>query len=270
MLKKLIKYDFKAVFKYWWIAALSVLVLCVSAAFAFESLLYKKNTSDSEQAFLIVLVCFAFFAIIAFSIINFILLFKRFKNNLFSDEGYLTFTLPVKRSSILTSKLITNVVFDVMTVIVILLGVFVMVTLASEYEIFNIISMFFSELWQLLGMYLVIYAICILALLLLITVFSVLVLFICITCAYTITKKSRVLVGIGIYYGINFVISSFSNMFLNSSFEHLSKWLFVLPESSSKAAIVLILLAAIAFVALLCMLVYTIEYYILDRKLNLE
>ena len=51
-------------------------------------------------------------ALYAVPIINVIFITKRTATEMFSDKGYLTFTLPVKRETLLASKLITAVIFE--------------------------------------------------------------------------------------------------------------------------------------------------------------
>lgn len=49
MLKKLLKYDLKAVFKYWWIAAISTLGLSVLGGFAVTVLRDTVSTEPEKR-----------------------------------------------------------------------------------------------------------------------------------------------------------------------------------------------------------------------------
>ena len=117
MLLKLLKYDLRSVFKYWWIAALSTLGLSVLGGFCILILDSSiiANVYQILAGFAMGVVILGF---VAFLILSQILVFMRYYKNFFSDEGYLTFTLPVKRTHLITSKLITATLNIVCTAIV--------------------------------------------------------------------------------------------------------------------------------------------------------
>ena len=92
MLKKLLKYDFNAIFKYWWIGALTTFILSFVGAGCGSILETEKDLPESVSIFAtigLVLIVLSFFA---FIIMNALLVYIRFYKHLFSDEGYLTFT----------------------------------------------------------------------------------------------------------------------------------------------------------------------------------
>ena len=107
MLKKLLKYDLKSVFKYWWIAAIASLGLSAAGGFCISVMMAEKDVPALIAVLIVLTLLFSIIGIVAFSILSYILLYVRFYKNFFTDEGYLTFTLPVKRSQLLNSKLIT-------------------------------------------------------------------------------------------------------------------------------------------------------------------
>ena len=102
MLKKLLKYDLKAVFKYWWIAAISTLGLSVLGGFAVTVLRDTVSTEPEKKVPIILEILssialpLVYLGFIALGILTVIMIFARYYKNFFSDEGYLTFTLPVK------------------------------------------------------------------------------------------------------------------------------------------------------------------------------
>ena len=119
MLKKCFKYDFKSVFKIWWIAAVTVLGLSVPAGIAYESL--REHFKDPARRFIWEnsAVGAFWFSVMAILILTSVLVAVRFHINFFSDEGYLTFTLPVKRSTLLFSKILSGYVFYALTALVV-------------------------------------------------------------------------------------------------------------------------------------------------------
>ena len=102
MLRKLLKYDFKYIFKIW--LALSVLSVPMSA---FGGFCLPMSIQGSEfDGFFIFGTIISFFVIFGAALIPFVMSLYRFYLNLYTDEGYLTFTLPVKKSDLLLSKFI--------------------------------------------------------------------------------------------------------------------------------------------------------------------
>lgn len=64
--------------------------------------------------------------IVAIFIITFIVTIQRFYKNLIGEEGYLMFTLPVKESSLIFSKLIVATMWNLGSVLVTLISIFVL------------------------------------------------------------------------------------------------------------------------------------------------
>ena len=140
MLKKLLKYDFKAM--------LNVL-LPVYVVLIFLSLFNRLAEFLSDK--LSILQIPAGFISIVYVIVligtpiaTFIIAITRYYRNLAGDEGYLMHTLPVTKKDLVLSKLISYFVTMLVSVIVALLGLFI-----GEYGIrfdsdtlHNIISMF--------------------------------------------------------------------------------------------------------------------------------
>ena len=122
---------------------------------------------------------------------------------------------------------------------------------------------------QALGAYAIVYAIEIVLIGIFVALSSILLLYICITLASIIVKKAKVVAAIGIYYGAYTAVSFaaqliyiFGMMFLSGTFANI-------PETAMMGAASLILLVLLMFVAVLCVSLYLLEYYLLDKKLNL-
>lgn len=275
MLRKLLKYDLKSVFKYWWIAAISSLVLSVSGGGCISILNSERELPAAMNVLAVIALFLVIFSYMAFSILSVILVFTRFYKNFFTDEGYLTFTLPVKRNQLLNSKLIMSTITMFCTGIMLIINVITMlcVGLADEIisiqflrNIFNGIQVIYDEL----GLYLIIYIIELLILLILCIIFSNLFLFACITIASIITKRAKVITAIGIYYAANSVFSFVIQMFYIFGIASLASWLRNMPRGSEYFVIALVLFGIILFIALFCALLYALQYWMIDRKLNLS
>ncbi|MBO7222678.1 MAG: hypothetical protein J6V70_00920 [Kiritimatiellae bacterium] len=275
MLKKLLKYDFKSVFKYWWIAAVICFTLAIVGGFSIYSLTKEPETPDAITLLSILGLLLVILGFAAFILLSGILVFVRFYKNFFTDEGYLTFTLPVSRLQLLNSKLITSVSTLFLTGTVCTINILTMFGIALHEIIFteefwNACAEFFISMQKELGLYTVVYIIEILALIIVSMIFSSLFLFCCITFASIITKKAKVLVAIGIYYVANSVFSFVLQIFILLGLPSLMAWTDKMSEYAAYPLITVFLLGIIFFLAVFCAILYILQYWMIDRKLNLN
>lgn len=274
MLGKLLKHDFKALFKYWWIAAIISLGLGVAAGFSIPIAISENDIPPILRVSTIIAIFVAIMGIGVFSAFSVVMIFIRFYKNLFTDEGYLTFTLPVKRASILNSKLISAVLFTIATSFIIFTAILTALLIGFSSEIFTVrflngLRDTVLEIYNYTGAYIYIYIVAAVLLYISVTTLSTLFLFNCITFASTITKKARVITSIAIYYVANSVFTSVLQILYLFSGSYIADKMDTLSENMYNPIISLILLCALVFVALINGILYTIEYYMLDRKLNL-
>jgi hypothetical protein len=280
MLKKLLKYDFKSVFKYWWIAAVSATALSVLGGFCLKILVdstAEETVFQPPEVLTIsssLLLMLTVMAISAFSVISAILLFVRFYKNFFTDEAYLTFTLPVKRSTHLNSKLILGFVTQLATGAVIILdaALIIVIGLADKIfkkEVWEEFILLAKEFFKEVDAYFWVFLLETLFIMLIISIAGLLFTYACITFASMITKKAKLITAIGIYYGATSVVSFVFSMIYLFGVDTIITFLDKLPENSANLIIVLIALVVLLFVAMICTLLYTFEQWMLDRKLNL-
>ncbi len=271
MLKKLLKYDLRYMFKIWWIGAVTVLGLGIIGGFCLNNLM----DTTSDNVYVKIFSGFFLFPMIigisAFSLYPTIVSFIRIYKNLFSDEGYLTFTLPVKLTSLINSKLISTIILQSSSVFVIILAIFLIFIGASnnfiedfKYAVDSIIGVF-----DYLGVYSIFYLVEIISLMLLASLFSVLFLFNCITFGCIIAKKAKVLASVAIYYAVNSVSSFVIQILVYTVSPGITVWISNFPEGNTKLCLSLFGLVAILFLAIICGLLYLLQYYMLERKLNL-
>ncbi len=273
MLKKMLHYDMKAVFKYWWIGAIVAFAAALVTAPAVEPLTSEKVTDATAIVSSLVIV-FAIFCLTAFLIVSEILIFAHFYKNLFTDQGYLTFTLPVKRTTLLNSKLITGVATMLATGLVSFISVgFVIVS--TFYD--DILEWFKEEgiefltaVWENSGGILIVGIIEIIALIILCTIFSVLFLFTCITIGAVITRKMKLLASIGVYYAGNSVMGIFGTIFSLCGMPAMITWLSELSSDEEIfSTLALIGLLLVLAMSVLCVTLYTLQLWFTDKKLNL-
>ncbi len=277
MLKKLLRYDFKAVFKYWWIVALSSVVLALAGGWSISIFGSEKDLPIILTVVATIVAIVAVMGAVAFSFITVIFVYTRFYKNFFTDEGYLTFTLPVKRGQLLNSKIITSVVASSLTGFVIFFDILIALAVGIPDVIFDkrlwkeVLDEFIFEVINGVGLgYFLIYILEILLALLLLSIFTTLFVFCCITVGSIIAKKAKIITSIGIYYAANSVFTFVVQMFGLFGIESLGVWLSRIDENHFAPVLALLLLCGILFIGVFCAVLYSLQYWLLDRKLNLS
>ncbi len=153
---------------------------------------------------------------VAVEIVAFIMVIRRFYTSFFTDEGYLTFTLPVTLNQHILSKLVVALIWQVLSGVCILVSSGMLVLAfrwaLNDEEAFMGLSDAFSELFSKLGAifaenfgeaFLPLFGIYALAS----VVYTICLLYFCISLACMLAKKHRLLMGILCGYGINWGFS---------------------------------------------------------------
>ena len=276
MLKKLLSYDFKAIFKYWWIGALTTLALSGVGAGCGSILETEKDLPGSVTIFATIGMVLVVLSIFAFILFSELLVYVRFYKHLFTDEGYLTFTLPVKRHQILTSKLISGFICGLLTFIVAAADAAIIILTTFRKDIFydgwyrDLVEGVKELVADFGGVNFVIQIIEVIIFCLLTLVLGILFTYLCITFAGAISKKSKLASAILIYYGATSVSSVFMYMFYFFGVDAVGGWMYDLSRNTELTLYPLFLLLAILFSATLCVGAYTLNYRLLDSKLNLN
>ncbi|MBE6544371.1 MAG: hypothetical protein E7675_08230 [Ruminococcaceae bacterium] len=284
MLQKILKYDLKAIFKYWWILAVSSFGMSILGGLAFN-IVYNIDEMDSPASPFIILggvllIFVAFFSIFAFIIGNEIFVILRFYRNFFTDEGYLTFTLPVSRAQLLNSKIISATIANLSTGALAIIEFLLLFGLSPMWdqflEIFNAMSeapptdtvIEGSPIAIIIGVLLTL--IIIIAIVAIAAICSTLITYCCITIAAVISKKHKVLSAIGLYYAVSIVYSNVSQI---GSLLTSSGIMYYIMQQTSVAATLSVLVLLILILGLTCAAtlgLYTLALYMLHRKLNLS
>lgn len=284
MLKKLLKHELKYVWRIWWILALVMVGLSIGGGLtqgvierAEQSSIYVPITLFST---LLLLLCILF--IIGSVIGLYIMLLVRFHNHMFTDEGYLTFTLPVSRRDVLLSKTLNAVIWTVAHTVLIgicidLILIFSNLSSVGEVSFVNLISYSIGELfeiaWNTCGGWTIAFSIEIPVLIVIGIFFSTCLIQLCITIAATVAKKGRLIVGIGIYYLASTVLSFVSQIiavgFTALMASGLSTVLAGITDAQGYGLLALLLLIGIAILSTFTLFIYFLNRNILERKLNL-
>ncbi|MGN0526136.1 MAG: hypothetical protein ACI4IF_01760 [Acutalibacteraceae bacterium] len=277
MLKKVLKYDLKAIFKYWWMGAVVTFALSLLGSVGISILNSERSVPASVNIFAVIVVVLAVLGYASFVILSLILVFSRYYKNFYSDEGYLTFTLPVKRNQLLNSKLICGILTEALTALVSLISAGTMLCIGYRDEIFTketydkimeVINEIFVTNTDIVTFIVALAELVVL--LLLLSLLSCLFMYVCICVGATISQKAKVACGIGIYTVASAISTFLLQMFTFFVASALSNWLYDLAEIRIYGVILLMLLTAILFIGIIIAALYALHYTLLDKKLNLN
>ena len=197
MVKKLIKYDFKAFAKV--MIPIEIVMLGIAALYRILSLFENRSTAYSifnGSAIAIFVI-----SIVTAVLMTFIYSIVRFYKNLFTTEGYLSFTLPVTVQAHVISKLVVSLIFDFIT-LVCAFAAFSVATLGDVFaETLKAGAYLFGRAHDAIGGQIFLY--CLEALILLIVYLAAahLLTYMCISIGQT-ANKHKILLAIGIFFGV--------------------------------------------------------------------
>ncbi|MEG1491366.1 MAG: hypothetical protein RR227_03750 [Oscillospiraceae bacterium] len=293
MLGKLIKNDFKSLSRILLPTQLAILgaTLIASLGFTFNMRTNIGNIENTGMQILriitgimsgiMVLAIFAAAFLVAF------IIFYRFYKSCMCDEGYLTFTLPVTTGRILWSKFITAMLWTLISaVVVIICGFLFMIIGTADHGIINTemlsdMSRIFGEVGGMFGGRIAFPIFEAVVMILLGIAFGIFHVFLSLIIGGVISKKHKLLAGIGFYFIINIVVgvlSSVGQVLVGSAYVNsvnsvsgiavpLSNvQVFDLLVSGAQPFVIYYMVLTIAMTALF----FALSHYFLKNKLNLE
>lgn len=118
MLKKLLKYDFRALFKF--LLPCYIVLFALAAIGALLLAISEHNATNSDTEFLTLTVSITLYVMAVFAcvIVCAVSIVNRYEKNLFSGEGYLTLTTPATAEEHIFSKLLSAVIAFILTLLV--------------------------------------------------------------------------------------------------------------------------------------------------------
>lgn len=293
MFGRALKYDMKAVWRLWWIIAVSVGGLTVISSFVLRFIIANADRTDGNAllSFLwgaaLLFFIVSVIAIFASSFGTVILVLMRFYKNFFTDEGYLTFTLPISRARLFFAKIVNAVIWNVLHFFLLVVCVLIACLLAPPPEKGSLINpVIYTELSELLRvifdgiefesvMWLALYVLEIVLMVFASAVITICLLHLCITIGAIIAKKAKVIAAIGIYYGTNLVFSTvmsvLGTMFmfgLMGGFIHYFTSIETLRGALGTVAVILFMV--IAVLATVAVALYLITLDLIRKRLNLN
>lgn len=199
----------------------------------------------------------------------------RFYKNMYSNEGYLTFSLPVSNHAHLLTKILTGALFELLGIIVAIITV--LIAFASIKEFWLGIADFFTEIGNVIRSINIVHAIFYIFEIIILLVISLvslpLIYYTCISLGQ-LGKKNRVVLAVLIYYGFTIAVQFiyafgmviFTILGVNGVFNPLLDFIGLHPYASFHIGLILSIIFSDGFSCLL----YFANYKLMTNKLNLE
>ena len=259
MFAKLLKHEWKAT---WGI--LDMLSLCALGAGVVGAVMLRllidaaeTNQNNPLNAISPSVLMFVLLGLMVYSVGGSILLYFRFYKNKFTDEGYLTFTLPAKSWEIFLASLVNILIWSVIIGLVVCVSVGVILVLGLGDLVKDI---FPADAWQQLLESVDGEVILNLAMNAVNAASNVVVIMACITLGAVVAKKHKLLVAVGFYYAASTVRNTVSTIVMASTMESAQTFEKVMTVSSVSNAVIGVLFAVGG---------YFLSVYLMDHKLNL-
>ncbi|MBE6761098.1 MAG: hypothetical protein E7551_02310 [Ruminococcaceae bacterium] len=273
MVKKLFKHEINA-----YLRVMLPVYICLGGVallgrliqlFEADTTIYALVNGSSIFVYVIsILVCFGFSTF--FSVV-------RFYKNLFTGEGYLTFTLPVTPTQHLLVKLLTSILFNFISTIAVWISFMIFtvgdvlneVTKAFTYLCGKAVQTFAFDEWLHLSLYLLEFLVCIF----LGACSGVLLYYVCIAIGQ-LSRKNRALCAVGVYFGYYFitqiigtVLGVLLTVFATSPvMEKIGEFI----EAHTTSFIHILLCSVIIIEVVISFVFFHITRKIMTKKLNLE
>ena len=269
MVKKLFKHEF---------LALSRLLVPVYVIFIAASILGRVlQLFESGSIVYTIISAFSVFiyvgSLIAVLVLTGIFCIVRYYKNMFSAEGYLTFTLPVTPTQHIMVKLVTALVCQIVTILAVMFSVSI-ITMGDVYnEIVKATVYLLNLINDEWAVHIWFYAIEVILLLIVSCGVSILLYYTCITIGQTF-KKNRIMGAVGVYFlyyvatqTFGSVISVIASTLIGEDFAEKIGMFF---EAHIKGCLHGVFCGSIVFNLLLGLAFFFIIKSIIKNKLNLE
>jgi len=267
MFAKLLKYEWKATRKVQSVLMLAILGLGLVGSLVLRLMLRAEYNTNVGLSVLGVLSIGVIWLSLACCVLaSTLLLAGRFYKHKFTDEGYLTFTLPVTSHQILWSSIVNILLWEVILLAAMagagLLFIFIGVSPEMngiDWQVFSSdMAMVSQELSSVTGpVWLSLLMMPIAA------VSNVILMLTAITLGCSVAKKHKILASFGIYYGLNMVVSTLSSVVSTSLVT-------VQMLNGDTPSLWLVTLFSVVFYAALGIGGYLLSEYLIRAKLNLS
>ncbi len=285
MFLKLLKYDLKSVWRIWWIAAVSVPALSLVGATAMR--IFTQSAMDLDDSFIIPVMSMllgigCIFVILLSFVLTMVLVYLRSYKNLYSDEGYLTFTLPISRRAIFLSKTVNAFIWYVIHFVLLIFSALTfMLIVPPSFDgelinpiVFVTLGEFVKSSFNDMGLWLILIALAAILILIAYALYSISFYHLCITIGAVIAKKMKLLAAIGVYYAGSAVLSLFLQIIFIFAVPLYSNGIGIYIDSGNAFDVGGVLFFSLLIFAMiigsLALAMYGLTQKLIDRNLNLS
>ena len=261
MLGKLLKYDFKSMFRVFVPLWLALLAVSVINHFTTRSRSAVGVLGGLPQVVFMILYVGL---VIAVMVVSIALIIMRFYNGLLKDEGYLMFTLPVKPWQLISSKCIVATVVSILSLIAAFLSVML---ISAE---FSFVPEFFRDLGEALPYItgdMVLAMVLTIVLIIAAVVTEITHIYASLALGH-LANRHRIAWAVLVYIGINAVLSMLLVVFDNAM-DHFH-WNFEIQVQDHLAAFNVTMGILIVLCVVQIVVFFVITERILSKRLNLE
>ena len=279
MLGKLIKYDFKALSRYLIVIHAMLLITAVLGRLLFVGRLMSDPGRLSNAGAIATIIGIIIYVILFMTAVfgTMLMIAICFYKNLYSDEGYLTHTLPVTRGQLLISKTVSGSVWMLLDMMMVILSLFILVLTRPVLDSF---SSYWDELLSAMGFpastgygkILLAFAV----LFIVSAVSNVVLIYVSITIGQLFSNH-RVLGAVVVYFVINTIVSIISSIagsaYSMSTFIHAadeSSFVMMVNDGVIYQVYARLFLFSLVLEIILAIGAYTVTYLLMQKKLNLN
>ena len=266
MFGKLMKYELKATYKWYLIISGVLAILSIFAGLLASSVITGASTFTENTALtigsIVVLVIFAGY--IGLTLTNYIIIIRRFYNNIFGREGYLTWTLPTGSHTVLLVKVTSALIWSIFCFISLVLSLLIflgVIGLSQQQNIFEVLGLLFEHIGSSLIWQSLLFQV-------LATISGILMLY----CAISLGQlfiNSRIVMAFVFGFILWVVLSIIGRLFPSISISELSRTATMSSDTLSDILVVNFIPAYIYEVVKIVAMYFTV-HYVTKFKLNLQ
>ena len=266
MFGKLMKYELKATYKWYLIISGVLAILSIFAGLLASSVITGAATYTADTTYtivgIIVLVIFAGY--IGLTLTNYIIIIRRFYNNIFGREGYLTWTLPTGSHTVLLVKVTSALIWSIFCFISLILSLLIflgVIGLAQQKNIFDVIGPVFEHIGSSLIWQSLLFQV-------LATISGILMLY----CAISLGQlfiNNRIVMAFVFGFILWVVLSIIGRLFPSISISELSRTATMSSDTLSDILVVNFIPAYIYELVKIVAMYFTV-HYVIKFKLNLQ
>ena len=264
MFGKLLKYDFRSMFKQFAFIWPAALVLAVVNRFTISGMDSTSSVGETTAG-VAMLVYVAI--LMAMFIVALVFTVQRFYKGLLGDEGYLMHTLPVKPWQLVGSKLLCAVVTTFLSVVVAVLSILLIVPWGREeiQELFRGLGYIFSH-WNIQATHGLIGLLEVCLLMMASFATGYLQIYLALSVGH-LFNKNRIAMSVIAFIAINAVVSALTGRILSPFLDTFAR---IINDMSGAASFHSVVWIAIAGELILSAVYFVGTEFILRKKLNLE